>query len=561
MCVNSKCQCDECLENVTIIRSGESAYEVAKRRGFVGTEKQWLKSLRGVPGATGFIDGVPIDDIINGFSKQIQDKANVNDLFYLKPEWVKNYSPKTATKAIQTCIDTLYALGGGEVLLYNNVYEVTSIKLRKGVILKGINSTLKRVDNDIETSLGVLILNEEDAYSWKISGIKIDGNKDKNTLPKDGIHIIRENRPNVIYKFDTWGLIENIEVFNCLGVGITLGINCRETRIYNVDVHDNHKHGFEIMANDVWFSDCTSWRNGQHGWFINESNGDNRFVNCKGFYNTLNNLNVWKTKSLRFVACSFQESYQHGVYISQSKNMRLDAHFGSNGIGGKREFNQIVLDNCSGVEITGEFVDWHINYTDGGRTNRCILIKNNTSSLNINVLLKEDEIDMWRLLSLDPDSPNTYVSSKIICNGKDVLQANGTYYTSGSYVFTSTNTTEKIINMNSSNLVVGYDYNEFMKDFIDKANSRIMIPKSSLYHFDIQIELSGISPTNIASVILYRNRKGTETPIRSWRFFDSQTKNINIIVPADKDDQLFFKAKSSQTDMTVAITNLTIVSK
>ena len=35
----------------TVFQSGASAYDIAVKNGFVGTEKEWLASLKGEPGS------------------------------------------------------------------------------------------------------------------------------------------------------------------------------------------------------------------------------------------------------------------------------------------------------------------------------------------------------------------------------------------------------------------------------------------------------------------------------------------------------------------------------
>lgn len=36
----------------TVFQSGESAYQIAVKHGFEGTEEEWLESLKGEPGGT-----------------------------------------------------------------------------------------------------------------------------------------------------------------------------------------------------------------------------------------------------------------------------------------------------------------------------------------------------------------------------------------------------------------------------------------------------------------------------------------------------------------------------
>lgn len=62
---------------------GKSAYEVAVDNGYVGTAKEWLEGLKGLPGTTPTIDPETLHWLINGVdtgvSAQVSDYTLLNN--------------------------------------------------------------------------------------------------------------------------------------------------------------------------------------------------------------------------------------------------------------------------------------------------------------------------------------------------------------------------------------------------------------------------------------------------------------------------------------------------
>lgn len=81
---------------------GKSAYEVAKNNGFEGTEAEWLQSLKGEKGDQGE-DAAPYDD--TAIKKQIQDLSGKVDA--IKVPDTSNLATKDELKGVSDKVDTL----------------------------------------------------------------------------------------------------------------------------------------------------------------------------------------------------------------------------------------------------------------------------------------------------------------------------------------------------------------------------------------------------------------------------------------------------------------------
>ncbi len=99
---------------------GKSAYEIAVDNGFKGTEKEWLLSLKGDPGASGvngkdgvnFNDGYTVMDLYNELTASGNFSGTIDDFIkaYFSPE-NKNYE-ETVNKAVTTVCSVICSFKG-----------------------------------------------------------------------------------------------------------------------------------------------------------------------------------------------------------------------------------------------------------------------------------------------------------------------------------------------------------------------------------------------------------------------------------------------------------------
>lgn len=99
---------------------GKSAYEIAVDNGFKGTEKEWLLSLKGDPGASGvngkdgvnFNDGYTVMDLYNELTASGNFSGTIDEFIktYFSPE-NKNYE-ETVNKAVTTVCSVICSFKG-----------------------------------------------------------------------------------------------------------------------------------------------------------------------------------------------------------------------------------------------------------------------------------------------------------------------------------------------------------------------------------------------------------------------------------------------------------------
>ena len=62
---------------------GDSAYEIAVKNGFKGSEAEWLESLKGLPGATTDIQSIPADDGYVLYAQKTNSDGSKEDAYFL----------------------------------------------------------------------------------------------------------------------------------------------------------------------------------------------------------------------------------------------------------------------------------------------------------------------------------------------------------------------------------------------------------------------------------------------------------------------------------------------
>ena len=110
---------------------GASAYEIAVANGFIGTEKEWLESLKGEPGKDGLNgkdgingkDGEPGRDGINGLDGEKGEKGERGYSIYLTTQYVS--SPDDLIQESLNIANVVNpnntAINEGDLILSNNV--------------------------------------------------------------------------------------------------------------------------------------------------------------------------------------------------------------------------------------------------------------------------------------------------------------------------------------------------------------------------------------------------------------------------------------------------------
>jgi len=110
-------------------------------------------------------------------------------------------------------------------------------------------------------------------------------------------------------------ILENLEIANFAGNGITIGVNRNWALLRNLLVRYNNKSGLELAGFDHRVESCDFGVNGQHGVFT-KTGGADSFVGCNFYYNGINNAYITGAFSpVWFVQCSLDYAVQNNVTI------------------------------------------------------------------------------------------------------------------------------------------------------------------------------------------------------------------------------------------------------
>ena len=261
-------------------------------------------------------DGGSAHDLKNNLKAKliIEDSVNV------KQFGAKGNGIADDTEAIQLAIDLCkdVCIPAGEFLTSN-------LTLNKKNSIKGMGksvSILKSVNT--EDPMFLCELNSEGREEITISDISMQGNK----VGKDGIKLYRtEGSSN-----DAWIDIHNIAIKNFKGDGLYIGGNIREVYVNTVEIAgcDNYGLFLDEGATDNVISNVCSHNNENAGFYVNGAN--NRFNNCKAFWNGRNNNASQENRSSgflitswcnKFINCDAQENALHGFCIKNTNNIQL----------------------------------------------------------------------------------------------------------------------------------------------------------------------------------------------------------------------------------------------
>jgi len=182
------------------------------------------------------------------------------------------------TIAIQAAIDHMFSTyGGGGVYIPVGQYIVTQIKLKNKIALfgDGWHSRITLKDN---TDDHLIVLDNINVEWTRLSNLMVDGNRFENASG-DAIHY--DNTGGTFTFFDPNHIIENILIYTAAGAGLSLSVDCRESKVVNVFCTGANGDAFYISATDSTFVNCTSGAAGLNGWNILGPN--NRFTGCKAF--------------------------------------------------------------------------------------------------------------------------------------------------------------------------------------------------------------------------------------------------------------------------------------
>lgn len=110
-------------------------------------------------------------------------------------------------------------------------------------------------------------------------------------------------------------ILENLEIANFAGNGITIGVNRNWALLRNLLVRYNNKSGLELAGFDHRVDSCDFGVNAQHGVFT-KTGGANSFTGCNLYYNGINNAYITGSFSpVWFVNCSIDYAVQNNVTI------------------------------------------------------------------------------------------------------------------------------------------------------------------------------------------------------------------------------------------------------
>lgn len=159
------------------------------------------------------------------------------------------------TNAIQNAIN--YAKGKNIILIFTKKeYLINNILIDNAILIDGNNSTLKCINSEDY----IIKVENQGLNKSIIKNLKINGNNNNS----NGLLIYSQN-----YK-DTYTIIENIEVFNCLKNGIKITGNysnssIRELKLINCCEHNNLNGIYSDSMTDSYIMNNTAFGNIQHG--------------------------------------------------------------------------------------------------------------------------------------------------------------------------------------------------------------------------------------------------------------------------------------------------------
>lgn len=178
---------------------GKSAYDIAKDNGFIGTEEQWLQSLKGAPG-----EGVAT----GGKSGQLLSKKTDNDY---DTEWIDNdfvidkdyvHTDNNFTNEDKEKLDNLSNYDDTDI---RNLINDKQDKLVSGVNIKTINNASILGEGNIDISGGTGGTNDYEQLKNKpsINGVVLSGNKTSEDLNIDQDFVKDKNYVHTDNNFTT----------------------------------------------------------------------------------------------------------------------------------------------------------------------------------------------------------------------------------------------------------------------------------------------------------------------------------------------------------------------
>ncbi|QIA28727.1 hypothetical protein [Phage f2b1] len=269
--------------------------------------------------ATVTTTGVPTSSFVSKITEINGNKFTLRDT-YSGTSVVNKRVDHDDTEAINNAIMDTFNAGGGLVFIPAARYQVTQIKLKKGVVLTGAGwkSTLFQRGNSNTDVITFDTPNEEWA---EVRNLSINGNKIGQTSG-GGINFDNSGGSGFAF-YDPVIKVDNVLIMNTKGDGFTLG-GTREARVTTTFVYGADGNGFYVTATDCFFGLSTAANTGLHGWRLNTPN--TRFATCKAYGNgridSSGNGDGFFVTGHRhnFTNCEVQDAGRHGFHLYGGSN-------------------------------------------------------------------------------------------------------------------------------------------------------------------------------------------------------------------------------------------------
>lgn len=312
-----------------------------------------------------------------------------------------------ATAAIRTA-------GGGKLVIPPRMYLIDQLRMvrRMSVIGSGWQSRLRQ---DVFAG-HLVVLDDEDVEWTHLSNLMIDGHREVQVTPNDGINY--NNETGSLTFGDPVHRLDNLLIYTPKGNGLTLTATCRETRATNIFITGADLNGYNLNATDCFFLSCTAAASGEHGFYALGNNS--KFTNCKAFASgrlvAASDGFFVMNGGQGFTNCEAQDNGRTGFTLYHSGDSMLTACIADTN--GRETWGMgFQLDDADGAQLHA-----CLAYNrDGLTTQKFGLLLTNSDNVQVSMKAHNNAEGNWT---------GTSLNSHIVINGQQIITAaSGAAYT------------------------------------------------------------------------------------------------------------------------------------